>query len=222
MKKNIWKIYFLTACVLIIICSIVQRSTILLTASSLFGVIYSLLVAKNNKYALIFGIINVSTYGYILLTESIYGGFIYNIFYSLPMLAYGLYNWNKASKKNNYGIKQLNKKTKIYVTIIMTLVIFIYCVVLDNLGSSNVVLDSITSVMGYAGIYLLSNKYVEQWDVWIISNLANLIMWITLSINDIANLPVTLMWFIYFINSFYGYVSWNKKINDMKIKNDMI
>lgn len=212
MKKNIWNIYFVIACLVVIFGSIYQNSSFILSISSLCGVIYSLLVAKNIKWSLFFGIVNVSTYGFILFEENIYGGFIYNVLYSLPMLLYGFYNWNKASKKKDLGIKKLDFSTKLIGTLFIFLAIYIYSLLLSYFGGENVLLDSVTSVLGYVGIYLLTNKYVEQWNIWIISNLVNTILWITLSFENISNLPLALMWLIYFINSFYGYISWHKKI----------
>ena len=84
------------------------------------------------------------------------------------------------------------------------------------MGGNQVILDSITSVLGYIGIYLMSNKYIEQWSVWIIANLSNVILWIMLTIENMTNLPVFLMWMIYFINSVYGYLLW-RKYNKRKV-----
>lgn len=219
MKKHIWKIYFIVVCLTIIVCQLYQGSTLILGVSSLCGVIYSLLVAKNVKWSLIFGIVNVSTYGIILLNQNLFGGFIYNVLYSLPMLLYGFYNWNKASKKDDDGIKSLSLDVKIFGSILIILIIYICALVLSFMGSENVILDSSSSVLGYVGIYLLTNKYVEQWNIWIISDAINVILWVILSIKDPNNTSLAIMWSIYFINSFYGYISWNKSL---KIKKDKI
>ena len=57
----------------------------------------------------------------------------------------------------------------------------------------------------------MSNKYIEQWSVWMVANLVNTILWAVLTFKDISNLPVFLMWTIYFINSVYGYLLWKRK-----------
>lgn len=212
MKKYIWKIYFVIACLTVIIGSIVQNSSLILIISSFCGVVYSLLVAKNVKSSLIFGIINVSTYGFICLSENIYGAFIYNVLYSLPMLIFGFYNWNKKSKSVDSGIKVLNTKTKVIINICICLIVAIYAFLLNYFGGENVILDSMTSVLGYVGIYFLTNKYIEQWNIWIVSNVINVILWVNLSFADISYLPLALMWIIYFINSFYGYFNWHQEL----------
>lgn len=216
MKKNLGKIYFIFVCLVVIISSLWQQSTMLIFISSLCGVIYSLLVAKNNKYALYFGIINVSCYGFVLFIEKTYGGFIYNVLYSLPMLIYGAYNWHKSKNKKDNGVKSLNHKTKLILLFFIILSIYMYSLVLSFFGSENILLDSITSVLGYVGIYLLSNKYIEQWNIWIVSNFLNFILWIILAREDISNLPLVFMWSIYLINSIYGYINWNKYKKNIK------
>lgn len=216
--KMKFKIYFMLSSILVIVCSILKNSTFILGLSSLCGVIYSLLVAKNIRISLIFGMIHVTAYGIILLNENIYGGFIYNVLYSLPMLAYGFYKWKIVDNEKNSGIKKLSKTKKTNLVIAMISITIIYAIILNCFNGSNVLYDSLTSVLGYVGIYLLSNKYVEQWNVWIISNCLCLLFWINLSINDISNLPLVVMWFIYLINSIYGYILWNLKIKETEEK----
>lgn len=211
MKLNKWNLYFITATIITIAICIIQKSSVILSIISITGVIYSLLVTKNTKYAFIFGMINVANYGYILFTENIYGGFIYNVLYSLPMLVWGYINWGKKSKLKDSGIKKMDMKTKIISSILIFVTICIFGYILNILGSNNYVLDSVSTVLGYTGIYLMTNKYIEQWDIWVICNLANLTLWISLIITDLSNLPVVIMWLIYFINSLYGYITWNKK-----------
>ena len=122
----------------------------------------------------------------------------------------------KASKKENKGIRVISKRNRILLTGISTVIIIINAIILKKMGGNQVILDSITSILGYIGIYLMSNKYIEQWSVWIIANLSNVILWIMLTIEDMTNLPVFLMWMIYFINSVYGYLLW-RKYNKRKV-----
>lgn len=212
MKKYIWHFSFVIAIVIVFVSCVFQNASITLSVASVLGVMYSMLVARNYKLAPLFGIVNVTLYGFILLSQNMYGGFIYNVLYSLPMLIYGLYKWNKASKNEDSGIKYVDTKTKIAVSILTFMIIIIYSIVLKNFNGNYVVLDSITSVLGYLGIFLLSNKYNEQWLVWIISNFANVILWTLLTITSINNLPLLIMWLVYLINSFYGFYSWNQKL----------
>lgn len=208
-----WLIYFILSILIVYISSIMQKSNTLLVISSIFGVVYSLLIAKEKRIAFIFGIINVSTYGYLLFAQKLYGGFVYNILYSLPMLIWGYIKWKKVQNEENLGVKVISNKNRIILTIVFSLLIMSYSIVLKNIGGHNYILDSITSVLGYLGIYLMSNKYIEQWVVWIICNLANTILWYMLSVGNTNNIPMLMMWIIYLINSIYGYITWRKRYN---------
>ena len=179
--------------------------------SSVAGVAYVLLVAKERRIAFIFGAINVLLYGLILLKESVYGGVIYNIVYSLPMMIYGYFAWGKKAKEKNSGVKNLSKKTRIILVIVFAIAIVVYSQILKYMGGNQTILDSITTLLGFLGIYLMTNKYMEQWQTWIIVNFANVLMWVILVQQDITNLPVLLMWLIYLINSIYGYIVWKNK-----------
>ena len=211
-----WFIYFVISILIVLLGGIYQKSDLLSIIASIFGIAYVLLIAKEKRIAFWLGAINVFTYGIVLWKQQIYSGVIYNIFYSLPMLIYGFFIWGKASKKENKGIRVISKRNRILLTGISTVIIIINAIILKKMGGNHVILDSITSILGYIGIYLMSNKYIEQWSVWIIANLSNVILWIMLTIENMTNLPVFLMWMIYFINSVYGYLLW-RKYNKRKV-----
>ncbi len=218
MKKwTLWNYYLITALIVISIVCIINESSLLFSVSSITGIIYTLFVVKNIKWGLIFGIINVSTYGYICIKASLYGGIIYNLGYCLPMLIWGTINWFRLDKKDHSGIKFIKRNHRLNIIILSIISIIIYGSILYFLEGKNIVLDSIASVLGYLGIYLLTNKYYEQWPVFIIVNSTNLILWITLTIKNINSLPLAVMWLVYLINSIYGQISWKKNyLNKIK------
>ena len=69
----------------------------------------------------------------------------------------------------------------------------------------------VTLILGILGMYLMSNKYIDQFYVWIVSDIANIILWINLTIQNSNNLPILLMWVILLINSTYANILWRKK-----------
>lgn len=205
-----WIIY--SAAVLIItlgIC-IYQKNSIILIATAISGIIYVLLAAKANKYAFAFGAINVLIYGIILINEKIYGGAIYNLIYALPMMMYGYIKYIRDENKEALDINSMKPQKRVWLGVALALIIIAVCYALYLLKSNLGIMDSITTVLGFAGIYLLSNRYKEQWIVWIIVNATNAIMWTTLTIQNTDKLPMLIMWTVYLINSVYGMIYWNK------------
>lgn len=206
-----WLIYFLTAVTTVLVASITKQSSILITIVSVFAVIQALLIAKEKRIAFIFGIIRMLIYGYILFGQKIYGGVIYNVGYVVPMFAYGYIYWAKAKKEKKSGVKFLNKRsTKIIIALTIILMI-ISSIILREIGGNYYILDSITLILGILGMYLMVNKYVEQFYVWIVSDIANIILWGILTIQNPNNLPILLMWIIFLINSTYANILWRKK-----------
>lgn len=206
-----WLIYFLTALTTVLVASITKQSSILITIVSVFAVIQALLIAKEKRIAFVFGVIRMLIYGYILFGQKLYGGVLYNIGYVVPMFVYGYIYWEKAKKEEKSGVKILNKKSKKIIIPITIILIIIYSVILKNIGGNYYVLDSIISILGFLGMYLMVSKYIDQFYIWIISDIANIILWTILTIQNSNNLPILLMWFILLINSTYANIIWRKK-----------
>ena len=219
MKKNKWtkkEMIWLTSNILIIASSaiIVGNINIVSLAAALLGVIYAICIMKNERVAFIYGIGNVTLIGISLFAEKAYSGAIYNLVYSLPMMIVGFIHWGKVENKKGSGIKKLSAKTHNDLIVGVAVAIVLTMFVLKNLGAENIALDATISVLGYIGIFLMTNKYIEQWTVWILSNLLNTTLWLILTIESAQNIPILLMWIVYTLNSVFGYLSWKKKYVD--------
>lgn len=204
-------LYSITAIGIVLITAIIKQSNISITIVSILGIMQSLLVAKEKQIAFIFGIIRMTTYGFILFGQKIYGGAAYSILYVMPMYIYGYINWGKARLKENSGVKKISLKMKKTMIPIFIIIILIYIVILKNIGSNQYILDGIISVLGFLGIYISAKKYIEQFRLWIISDVFNIILWTILTIQSSNNLPILLMWVILLINSTYADITWRKK-----------
>lgn len=206
-----WLLYVITAIAIVLITAIIKNSNISIIIVSILGIIQSFLVAKEKQTAFIFGIIRMVTYGFILFGQKIYGGAVYSILYVMPMYIYGYINWGKAKLKENSGVKKIPLKIKKIIIPIIIIIILIYIIILKNIGSNQYILDGIISVLGFLGIYISAKKYIEQFRLWIISDVFNIILWTILTIQSSNNLPILLMWVILLINSTYADITWRKK-----------
>ena len=89
-------------------------------------------------------------------------------------------------------------------------------VITFNINYSFALVDGITVILGMLGLYLVSQKKIEQWYAFIISNIVTLIYWSIKCIQSINNLPMLLMWLVYLVNNSYGLYTWTKKLNNKK------
>lgn len=219
-NKN-WSISYLITLMIVIIVCIYQSASIYLLIITLCGVSYTMFIAKNQKIGLYIGVIYVIFYGLLMLSEKMYAGFFYNIIYSLPMLIYGIKMWENP-KNTHDMVKKLTNKNRTILVIITVITILIVSNLLKIYGSQNTLLDSATSILGYIGLFFLSNRYIEQWYVYMVCNLSNIILWFVMCLSDMGNLPILIMFIIYFINSIYGYINWNQLLKNKQAEKTIV
>ena len=63
------------------------------------------------------------------------------------------------------------------------------------------------------GNLLIMKKKKSGWITWIIGNL----LWILINFIDTLNIPMVLMYVVYFIINVCGYIEWSKKEKEEKI-----
>lgn len=207
-NDNIFEtIFIILSIIIILVSSIICDTKIISIITSICGVIYVYLIGKKKKQAYIFGIINVLLYAYVMYSKKLYLNVIYNALYSAPIMVYGYYNWSKIRESKTFELTKF-KKIGLYIfTLIMTILLIF---ILKNTKASIKYFDYITSIFGVVGMYLMTKKYKEQWLIWNICNIANVVFWIILVKNDIMNISILIMWIIYTINSIYGTKKWRK------------
>lgn len=224
MKKEKWslgnKLWLGFAIIAVIFSSLLQKNTNYISViASVFGVIYAILIMKNCKSAFLYGIGNVLLLGIILFSQKVYAGAFYNLVYSFPMLVWGYVSWSNKQNLKDSGVRKMSSTRHNDLIVCICIAICLYAIFLENIGANQVLFDATSAVLGYVGLYLMANKYIEQWNVWLISNLVNVLLWLMLSFQSTDNIPVLVMWIVYLLNSIYGYVIWKKKYGDtLKIK----
>jgi nicotinamide riboside transporter PnuC len=62
------------------------------------------------------------------------------------------------------------------------------------------------------GNLLIIKKKKSGWITWIIGNL----LWILINFVDTLNIPMVLMYVVYFIINVCGYIEWSKKEKEVK------
>ena len=210
-KSDIWLIL---APILILVLSYIAKSNLIESIASFAGVIYVILIAKENKYGYIFGTINVIFYSIVTWQKGLYGSSVLNVIYSIPIFIYGYMYWNKNQGKEKGKIKRLSKDSLIKFIICTLLIMIIYSIFAKTvLKVENILVDTIVSCLGLIGNILMSKKYIEQWAIWLIVNSTNLIFWGVTLYTDINVLPLMIMSLIYLCNTIYGFGAWYNKYN---------
>ena len=187
--------------------------------ASIAGVLCVVLVAKGSLWNYLFGIVNVSLYAWISYKASLYGDAALNAFYYVPMQFIGWWQWRKrgaAISESEAGGTGVQVKARRF-TWNKRAILFAGCVVavafvgllLRHMGDPQPFKDSTTTVLSIVAQALMALAFMEQWVLWIITNIVSVVMWSICMMRGEAHAAVmVIMWTFYLLNSLNGFRVW--------------
>lgn len=185
------------------------------------GVLCVVLVAKGSIWNYLFGLVNVSLYAYISYKASLYGDAGLNALYYLPMQFIGWWQWRKRgaavskaeADENGVQVKarRFNWRQRAVLAFSCTAAVVAMGFVLKDLGDPQPFKDSATTVLSIVAQALMALAFMEQWALWIITNVISVIMWSICVARGEAHAGVmVIMWVFYLLNSINGLRVWLK------------
>ena len=177
------------------------------------------LVAKGSIWNYLFGIINVSMYAYISYKADLYGDAALNALYYVPMQFVGWWQWRKrgaAMSQAEAGDRGVQVKARRF-TWEQRLMLGLGCAaavivggyVLKYFGDPQPFKDSSTTVLSIVAQALMALAFMEQWALWIVTNIISVIMWcICVARGDAHAGVMVIMWVFYLLNSLNGLRVW--------------
>ena len=197
--------------------------------SSLSGVLTSIYQVRASIACYFWWILNTVTYAFVAIHENLYGQFIQNIIFLLPLEIWGFIAWRRnMSKTNNDSIEVRRLTLKNWIVTIICLLIFWYLYAeflvylpeifkslfnITILPDNQIKLDSFTSAITIFAVILTSKRYVEQWMFWVVANVGIVLFIkniITTGIFSVSDLSGALVWAQYGVGSVYGLYCWLK------------
>lgn len=191
------------------------------SVAGIAGVLCVVLVAKGSIWNYLFGLVNVSMYAYISYTASLYGDAAMNALYYLPMQFIGWWQWRKrgatiseqeaAEGSCQVKARRCSWKQRTLLAISCTAAIVVGGFVLEYFGDPQPFKDSTTTVLSIVAQALMALAFMEQWILWIITNVVSVAMWVVCVIRGEAHAAVmVIMWSFYLLNSINGLRVWHK------------
>lgn len=204
--------------------------------AAFFGIL-SVWYAKKEKIAVYpTGIISTAIYIYICYQFVLYGDMIVNLYYTL-MSIYGWYMWSRINDKDQQiAITKTTKTDKFKTfgifafTSIFIIVVYRYYDVMpnnlgfmdsltfaiDNLTSGNLelfrkatpFLDTFTTGIFFAAMWLMANKKIEHWWFWIIGNIVSIPLYFAKGLGFTG-----IQYLVFLILAIYGLKEWKKSLN---------
>ena len=205
-----------------------------------FGVGSVFYARKENILVFPTGIISTGIYVYLLSQWSLYGDLIINIYYTL-MSVYGWYQWHKVidGKDTHIAISRTNMADKlkamgifVFTSIFVIAVYRYYNVMPNNLGFSDSVgyawqklssgsledfrmatpfLDTFTTGIFFSAMWLMANKKIENWILWIAGNIVSIPLYFVKGYGFTG-----IQYTIFLVLAIMGYISWRQIIEKKK------
>ncbi|PCI07839.1 MAG: nicotinamide mononucleotide transporter [Flavobacteriaceae bacterium] len=208
--------------------------------AAFFGVLSVVYAKKENILVFPTGIISTGIYVYLLSQWNLYGDLIINIYYTVMSL-YGWYMWSKIidNEQHHIPISRTTKKDKIKAfgififTSIFVIIVYRYYNVMPNdlnfsesindaitkLGSGNLAefrkgtpyLDTFTTGVFFAAMWLMANKKIENWTLWIAGNIVSIPLYFVKGYGFTG-----IQYSIFLILAIFGYIAWKKNLDNKK------
>lgn len=174
----------------------------------LFGLISVIFATKNNILVYPTGIISTIIYVYLLNKWGLIGDMLINGYYT-TMSIYGWYIWSRKNQdKSEIPISRVTTKEIYYgiliflITIALVVVVYKY---FNKFTDWTNYLDTFTTGIFFVGMWLMANRKIENWILWIIG--------------DIVSVPLyfykgytfsSIQYAVFTIIAIYGYLKWKK------------
>lgn len=174
------------------------------------GVLCVVLVAKGNIWNYLFGLINVSLYAYISFNATAYGDAALNALYYVPMQFIGYFAWKKrGSRGSQVKARRLSAWGRVLLVELCVIGILAGVLLLRYYGGGQPFKDSTTTVLSITAQALMAMAFMEQWILWIITNVVSVVMWVIFVFQDVPHSEVmVIMWSFYLLNSINGLRIW--------------
>lgn len=191
------------------------------SVTSIAGVLCVVLVAKGNIWNYLFGLINVSLYAYVSFCATAYGDAALNALYYLPMQFVGYFAWKKRVDDSQVRARRLSTKQRALVAAVCIVLTVFLGLILQACGDGQPFKDSTTTVLSIVAQALMAMAFMEQWILWILTNVISVVMWVIFALEGKPHAAVMIMmWAFYLLNSLNGLRVWMKLSDGQEMKRD--
>ena len=202
--------------------------------STFAGILVSIYTAKARISGYVWWWVNTASFAVIALSSDLYGQFIKNFLILLPLQIYGFIAWRMNMDKNKskaIAIRKFTKKQSALYIIGSAVCFILYAIFLKELPNimhglfkitiekdPQILLDSLTSTLTIVAVFLTGQRFIEQWNFWLVSNSLGLIMFVLQTIHVgvsnpalfVGTLSNTISILQYGVGAIYGYILWKK------------
>lgn len=181
------------------------------------GIIYLWLEYRASIHLWIAGIIMPAIYIFVYYDAGLYADFGINIYY-LVIALYGWIAWKtgftlfgkKSAINGELPISHTPRTAWFGIAVTyLAAQMFITWLLINHTDSTVPYADSFTTALSIVGMWMLARKYIEQWWVWCIVDVASSALYIYKGLYLTA-----ILYAVYAIIAIFGYYKWKKMMHN--------
>jgi nicotinamide mononucleotide transporter len=177
---------------------------------AILGLVYIVLSVKQNIFTWPVGLLSSLLYVLVFFRSKFYAGMALQVYY-VAMSIYGWYFWLKGNGKNEKGevpVSRLKKKEFRAVAVAIPAIFGSILLILLFMTDSPVPYpDSLAAALSIAATWMLARKILENWLLWIISDVVSTGLMIYEGM-----WPSTILYVCYATLAVVGYFKWKQSI----------
>ena len=182
---------------------------------TIVGLLYLWLEYRASIYLWVASVVMPAIYLIIYYDAGLYADFGINIYY-LIIAIYGWAAWRygfsigRGSKGRELPISHTPARRWLPLAGVTSIVFVAIAWVLINLTDSTVpYADAFTTALSVVGMWMLARKYIEQWWVWLVVDVASVALYIYKDLYFTAALYA-----LYAVVAIFGYRKWKKLMSE--------
>lgn len=163
------------------------------------------LCVKQSRHNYLYGIVSVIALMFLFYGGGNYGSAALQL-YLIPAVIYGWFRW--GSDDNTKPVTSALNDGPIWLAGYAGITALTYLIVfglLTSLGGTLAFADASVLVLSILAQFLMDNKKIEAWIVWIVVNIISIPLYIA------SGYPLVAFQFVFFLaNAFWGYYEWHQ------------
>ena len=182
---------------------------------TIVGLLYLWLEYRASIYLWVASVVMPAIYLVIYYQAGLYADFGINIYY-LVIAVYGWAAWRygfsigRGSKGRELPISHTPARLWLPLAGVTSIVFVAIAWMLINLTDSSVpYADAFTTALSVVGMWMLARKYIEQWWVWLVVDVASVALYIYKDLHFTAALYA-----LYAVVAIFGYLKWKKLMSE--------
>ncbi len=181
------------------------------------GLLFLYLEIKENKWMWLVGFLTSALYIYVFFVAKLYATMSLQ-FYYVAISIYGWIMWagtNNNEKENTLKISHIAKDLLIKL-LLVTIVVYalIAYILVDYTDEPTPYLDALATALSIVASWMLAQKILEQWLVWIVADAISLGLYIHKGLY-----PSSILFLTYTVIAILGYYKWKQSMIGERVEN---